>query len=118
MAKETAGEAIISEELKKSARHQRFRGPLDFVADVIYCGGSVYVGCVQLSGANVTVADSVLHFATGGIHEHVYNAKMGSTAVFSNVVIKGKGRTGHASKNSTVHITGGDWSSVTSAAHS
>jgi hypothetical protein len=117
MAKLTAGEALISQNTKKSVRKHKARGPLDFVADVLYCGASATVACVQFSGANATVQHSVLHFPGGEIHERVYNVTKGSHAVFANVAIKGPAHPGHVSHDSTAHVTGGDWSSVSTVGH-
>ena len=112
MAKLTAGEALLSINTRKGNRKDHQRGPLHFVSDVIYCGNSVYVGCVQLSGANATVENSVFHFPPGQLHERVYNVAQKSSAVFTNVAIKGQAHTGRVTSDSTVHIKGGDWRSV------
>ena len=112
MAGPTTGDAILIDNPKNS-KHQR--GPIDLVADVFYCGASDSVACVQLSGANATVEDSVLHFPVGTVNDDVYHVVEGSNAVFTNDSISGYGRTGHVSKDSTLEVNGGHWVSATGA---
>jgi hypothetical protein len=115
MAKLQAGTAILVYN-KRGSRHQR--GPLHFIADDLYCGASVYVACVELSGALVTVEDSVLHFPGGTIHEPVYQITKKSDAVFTNDRVTGFGRTGRVLRQSTLEVNGGRWVSVTGATSS
>ena len=98
MAKPTGGDAVIVHNIKQSRKHQR--GPFDFVADVFDCGHSTSVACVEVSGGNVTVENSVLHFPPGTIHESVYHVVKRSNAVFTNDAIDAYGKPGHVSKNS------------------
>ncbi len=111
MAEATAGDAVLVYNTKQSRKHPR--GPFDFVADVFECGHSTSVACVELSGASVTVQNSVLHFPAGTVHEAVYHVGRRSTAVFTNDAISGYSQPGHVSKNSTLHVSGGHWVSVT-----
>ena len=111
MGKPTAGDAVLVYNIRKSRTHQR--GPINFVADVLDCGASAEVACVQLGGANVNIENSVLHFRGGTIHEPVYHVVSRSNAVFTNDAIHGYGTSGHVSKNSTLHVNGGHWVSVT-----
>jgi hypothetical protein len=111
MAKPTKGYAVLSINHGKSRKKQR--GPIYFVADTIYCGASASVACVELSGAKVTVEDSVLHFPRGTLHEAAYHLVKRSTGTFSNDLIEGYGKRGHVSKNSAVQVTGGHWVAAT-----
>ena len=107
MAKPTAGDAILS--YNRSGSNKNQRGPFNFVADVLYCGASTAVACVQLSGAKATVENSVLHFPEGTVHEAVYHVVKKSGAVFTNDNVSGYGKTGHVSGNSSLKVTGGRW---------
>jgi hypothetical protein len=113
MAKSTSGEVLLVHNVAQSRKVQR--GPIDFVADVLHCGASVSVACIQLSGATVSVENSVLTFPKGTVHEPVYRVGKRSTVVFTNDAIHGFGRSGKVSKNSTVHVHGGQWVSVSGA---
>lgn len=112
MSKLTAGSAILSQN-KKTRKNQR--GPFDFVADIFYCGASDTAACVELSGAKVTIENSVLHFPNGTVHEAVYHLVKGSGAEFTNDRISGYGRTGTVSANSTVKVSGGQWEKAAAA---
>lgn len=103
-----AGSAILVVRHGVGGNTKRLRGPFFFESDVLRCGASAYVGCVQLHGADVTISDSHLLFPTGTVHEAVYGLS-GATATFSQDVVKGYGRTGTASRKSQVHISGGVW---------
>lgn len=107
MAKTTAGEAILSIANGPSRKHQR--GPFNFVADVLYCGNSADVACVQLSGAEATVEDSVLHFPRSAPHEPVYHVVKNAVAVFTNDRVHGYGIAGHVGATATVKVTSGHW---------
>jgi hypothetical protein len=107
MAKPTSGYAVLSYAHGPTRKYQR--GPFDFVADILYCGASASVACVELSGARATIENSVLHFPEGTIHESVYHLVKSSGAEFTNDSIDGYGRPGHTSGNSTVKVTGGKW---------
>ena len=111
MAKTTAGYAILSQAHGRTTKQQR--GPLDFVADTLYCGDSAYVACVQLSGAEATIEDSVLYFPGAPPYEDAYRLSEHAGAVFKNDKVDGYGRRGLVSKNSTVAIHGGHWVSAT-----
>jgi hypothetical protein len=107
MAKPTAGYAILIQAHGPTRKHQR--GPFDFVADVLYCGASASVACVELSGAKANIENSVLHFPQSTVHEAVYHLTKNSGAVFTNDSIDGYGSRGHVGVNSTVKVTGGHW---------
>lgn len=113
MAKPTKGYVVLSYNPGKSKKVQR--GPIDFVADTLYCGSSAYVACVELTDAKVTVENSVLHFPKGTVHDAVYHLAKNATAEFTNDLIEGYGRRGRVSKNSTLQVTGGHWVAATAA---
>lgn len=108
MAVPQAGSAILVVRHGIGGKAKRQRGPFVFKSDVLRCGASAYVGCVQLHGANVTISDSHLLFPSGSVHEAVYGLS-GATAAFQRDVVQGYGRTGSASGKSRVHISGGLW---------
>jgi hypothetical protein len=107
MAGTTAGYAILSVSHGPTKKHQR--GPFNFVADILYCGNSAYVACVQLSGAKANVEDSVLHFPRSAPHEPVYHVVKNGVAVFTNDRVHGYGIAGHVGPTATVKVTGGRW---------
>lgn len=96
----------------------KLRGPFLFESDVFRCGASVYVGCVQITGADVTVADSRLLFPQGTVHEAVYGLEGGASAAFVEDVVKGYGREGTATPESRVDIRGGVWRPTETTANS
>ena len=93
----------------KNGGHKRRRGPFTFVSDKLWCGVSVYVPCVQLSGADVTVTNSTLRFPAATVHEAVYGLVARSQVRFTNDIVKGYGRTGDTSRNSSLVVNGGRW---------
>ncbi|HTU37581.1 MAG TPA: right-handed parallel beta-helix repeat-containing protein [Acidimicrobiales bacterium] len=103
-----AGSAILVVRHGRGGKKGRLRGPFVFTSDVLRCGTSAYVGCVQLQGGNVTVADSHLVFPSGSAEGAVYGLS-GATAAFSRDVVTGYGRRGNVSGASFVHIAGGVW---------
>lgn len=103
-----AGYAIVIVR-DKGGKRGRQRGPFLFESDVLRCGASVYVGCVQLTGADVTVADSRLLFPAGSVHEAVYGLAGGASAAFVDDVVKGYGREGSAAPLCHVAVRGGVW---------
>jgi hypothetical protein len=86
------------------------RGPITFSDDVLRCGSSVYVSCLQVSNGNLTVDDSFLKDAPGTIHEPIYHATHGSTVTLANDVVAGFGSpTGTTDNSSSVAVQGGSW---------
>jgi hypothetical protein len=85
------------------------RGPFSFVHDQLRCGASAYVSCVQLSGAQVTIADSTLRFPGGPLREPVYRVVGSSRATFRGDVVDGYGRRGEVGRRSSVSVLGGHW---------
>jgi hypothetical protein len=106
MSKPEGGSAVL---VVRSRHSNKVRGPFSFVADSLWCGSSVYVACVQLSGADVTVSDSTLRFPGGTAHEPVYHLSGRSTAQFSDDVVKGYAQKGRVSVRSSVHVSEGQW---------
>ncbi len=106
MATPTAGDAIL---VYNNGGPKNHRGPITFVADRLWCGHSEAVACVQLTGAQVSVSDSILRFPAGTIHEAVYHLAKKSIVSFSQDKVTGYGTLGHASKYSLIQISGGHW---------
>lgn len=105
------GSAILVQRAngRGTSGQRKLRGPFTFTSDSLKCGASVYVACVQLTGAEVTVSRSRLQFPSGAFHEAVYRLAGGSHATFVDAVVKGYGRIGSVSRNSSVRVTGGRW---------
>lgn len=106
MAGPEGGSAVL---VARPGNGKRLRGPIHFVDDVLWCGASTNMACVQLSGADVTVSDSVLKFSVGTIHEPAYHLAAGSQVRFEGDVVDGFGRRGHVSGGSSVLVSGGTW---------
>lgn len=106
MAKPEGGAAVLVARPRAGAVA---RGPFTFSADELWCGTSVYVACVQLAGAQVTLSGVTLRFPKGTTHEAVYHLGSGSTASFQDCVVQGYGRTGNADTSSAAHVSGGKW---------
>ena len=103
------GSALFVKRAGGKGAHPKLRGPITFESDILKCGASVYTACVQVTGGTVTVTGSQLQFPAGTVHEAVYGLSGGSQVQFTNDVVKGFGRTGHASPSSSVHVNGGMW---------
>lgn len=106
MTKPEGGSAVL---VNRPGDGKRLRGPIHFVDDLLWCGASTNMACVQLSGADVTVSDSVLRFPAGAVHEPVYHVAAGSEVQFAGDSVQGFGRKGHVSAGSTVEVSGGTW---------
>jgi hypothetical protein len=106
--------AILVQRYKggKKGKEGKLRGPFLFESDELQCGVSVYLACLQLTGADVTVSHSQLLFPAGRFHEAVYSLKGASSAAFVEDIVKGYGRLGHASSRSSVHVQGGEWTAA------
>ena len=111
--KQTAGDPVLVHDIGRNKAHPR--GPINFVADKIECGHIASVACVELSGASVTIENSVLDFPSGTMHEAVYHVARRSSVVFANDAVHGFGRTGRLARNSALRVTGGHWVSVSGA---
>jgi hypothetical protein len=108
MTEPQAGSAILVVR-KGTGKRGKVRGPFTFESDVLRCGASDYVGCVQVSGGSVTVTGSQLVFPDATTHERVYGLTKGSTAGFVADLVQGYGREGDTDSSSSVHIVGGTW---------
>ena len=92
------------------------RGPFTFSNDTFDCGTSVYVGCVDLIGADVNIVDSTLTFPADAyyLYREVWNIDPTSTLNFLNDTVDG-----YSSENDgntcDVTIRGGTWTAVNSA---
>jgi hypothetical protein len=107
MSKLEGGSAILV--VHHPGQKGKLRGPFVFQSDRLKCGASAYVGCVQLTGADVTVTSSRLDFPGGSFHEAVYALSGKSIASFTDDIVKGYGQTGHFSHDSRVSLRGGVW---------
>jgi hypothetical protein len=86
------------------------RGPITFSNDTLWCGASVYVGCFQLSGANVSVTQSTIEYPRQNtISEDLYHVGSASTLSFVNSSVLGYTELGQGKANSTITATGGTW---------
>ncbi len=106
MAASQAGDAVL---IQSPADATAPRGPFTFADDTLRCGTSVYVACVQVTGADVSVNGSTVVCPPATIHESVYNAFQSSTVSFGGDYVTGYGRPGSTSTNSSVTVSGGDW---------
>ncbi len=106
MAASQAGEAVL---VQSPANAPAPRGPFTFADDTLRCGTSVYVACVQVIGANVSVNGSTVVCPPATIHESVYNAYQSSTVSFGGDYVTGYGHPGSTSANSSVTVSGGVW---------
>ncbi len=104
-----AGDAILVEAADASGAP---RGPITFDGDVLRCGASDYVACVEVTDGNVTVANSLLVCPPGTVHESVYDADANSTVNFYDDTVTGYGAAGSASPNSSATVLGGQWTSA------
>ncbi len=102
----TAGDPVIVQQYFPQALP---RPGINFVNDTIQCGHSVYVACVHVVNADVTVVNSNLVVPGGTIHEAIYSAQDTSNINFSTDTVSGYGSTGWKDADSTVSITGGRW---------
>jgi hypothetical protein len=106
MAAPQAGDAVL---IQSPANAIAPRGPFTFADDTLRCGVSVYVACVQVTGADVSVNGSTVVCPPATIHESVYNASQSSTMSFGGDYVTGYGRPGSTSTNSSVTVSGGVW---------
>ncbi len=92
------------------------RGPFTFSNDTFDCGTSVYVGCVDLVGADVNIVDSTLTFPTNAyyLYREVWTIDPTSTLNFQGDTVDG-----YSSENDgntcDVTIRGGTWTADNSA---
>jgi Right handed beta helix region len=107
MDRAEGGTAILVERPRTGSAQ---RGPFVFKNDTLYCGASDYVSCVQVTGGDVTVADSSLGFPGGTVHEPVYHASAGAHVTFDGDVVAGYGLLGKKTgKKAVVQVVGGHW---------
>lgn len=101
-----AGDVIL---VQPPALQPKPRGPFTFVNDILYCGSSVYVSCVQATDARISVTGSKLIMQPGTIHEPVYHAAVSSNVAFGEDAVTGYGLPGWTDPTSTVTVSGGSW---------
>ena len=114
MTEPLAGDAILIDngQAQSAPRYAGGqRGPFTFSNDVLRCGNSAYVSCVEVSDGNVTVEDSFLRVPDGTVPEPIYHATNGSTVVFDNDVATGYSATGTTDHSSSASVQGGSWTS-------
>jgi len=107
MTSPAAGDAVLVQD--PSPAQDSPRGPFTFVNDVLECGSSVYVACVQDTRGRIAIDTSTLQMPPGTIHERVYDAAVGSTVTFTSDNVAGYGSLGEADGTSSVSIAGGSW---------
>lgn len=93
------GDAILVQNLKGSTTA---RGPFLFKHDTLRCGASVYVGCIQLTGANVTISASKLISPNGTVLPTQYKAQAGTSLTLSGTTFVGKFKPGKTDAESKV----------------
>jgi len=106
MSGPAAGEAVL---VQDSPGQDTPRGPFTFVNDMLECGSSVYVACVEDTNGRIAIDSSTLQMPAGTIHERVYAAVQGSTVNFGSDTVAGYGSVGTADASSSVSIGGGSW---------
>ena len=105
MSTQEAGDAILIE----TPTDQPARGPFTFTNDVLRCGASVYVACVEVTGGYASVTQSTLIVPPGTVHESVYHAASGSTVALNGDTVLGYGAAGTVDRSSLVNVSGGTW---------
>ncbi len=106
MAAPLAGDAILIANAQSTGAQ---RGPITFSDDVLRCGSSVYVSCMEVSNGNLNVSNTFVHVPPGTVHEPIYHATHGSTVTLDNDVVTGYGTPGTADGSSSVTVQGGSW---------
>jgi hypothetical protein len=86
------------------------RGPITFSQDTLWCGESVYVGCLELNNATVSVTQSVIRFTKKStVHENVYDAGNASRLALMSDSVQGWKNLGQGRATSTILVSGGSW---------
>jgi hypothetical protein len=101
-----AGYAVFIDNVSNSGSQ---RGPFTFSNDVLRCGSSASVSCIEVSNGNLTVTNSFLRVPPGTIHEPVYASTHSSTVVFDKDVVAGYGSPGTSDNSSSTTVQGGSW---------
>ena len=101
------GDAVLVDNI---ANANGQRGPFTFSQDTLWCGASVYVGCFQLSGATVSVTQSIVQFPKKDpIHEDLFHAGGSLALSFAGDNVQGWTDLGQGRASSTISISGGSW---------
>jgi hypothetical protein len=92
------------------------RGPFTFSHDTFDCGASAYVGCVDLSGADVNIVDSTLTFPSDAysLYREVWTIDPTSTLNFQDDTVNGYSSQNYGNR-CDVTIRGGTWNAQNSA---
>jgi hypothetical protein len=107
-----AGDAILIDNVSNGGAD---RGPFTFSDDVLRCGSSVYVSCLEVSNGDLIVRNTFVCVPPGTIHEPVYDATHGSTVTFANDVVTGYSTPGTTDGTSSATAHGGSWTSYSGA---
>jgi len=116
MPKTNHGDAVRIENMSGKP----LAGPIVLANDVLRCGASVYVSCLQLGGASdLTISNTAvtIGFRGDSIHESAYTVSNRSHVAFVNDTITGFGRQGTTRAGSTATVTGGTWAGSTCSGH-
>jgi hypothetical protein len=106
MVEPQGGYAIVIENIPGA---EQPRGPFTFTNDVIRCGASSSVACVELNHADVTLQNSLVSFPTGTVHEDVWHSGWNTVLNLVDNVVADYGHQGVTRRTSQVSITGGTW---------
>ena len=112
MAAPLAGDTILIDNDESTGNQ---RGPFTFSNDVLRCGNSVYVSCIEVSNGNLNVSNTFVRVPPGDVHEPLYHATHDSTVVFDNDVVSGYGTPGTTDDTSTTEVQGGSWTPASGA---
>jgi hypothetical protein len=88
---------------------RRPKGPITFTNDLLICGHSAYVACVDISGEIVTVTNSQIWVPPGYAGEAAYSAHDRAALTFDDDTVIGYGSLGTVDQSSTVTVQGGVW---------
>jgi len=108
------GDAVLVENVTNDGEP---RGPITFSQDSLWCGESVYVGCLELKRATVSITQSVVRFhQKSTVHENLYDAGGASTLTLVGDSVLGWQNLGQGRASSTIHVSGGSWDPAYDAA--
>jgi hypothetical protein len=85
------------------------KGQINFTNDLLICGHSAYVACVDITGGTFTISDSMVWVPPGYASEAAYSASQQTNLVFNDDTVMGYGSLGTVDGSSTVTVSGGTW---------
>jgi hypothetical protein len=101
------GDAVLVQNIPHATQP---RGPITFTQDTLWCGESVYVACLEINNATVSVTRSVIRFTKKStVHENVYDAGNTSSLSLVSDSVRGWKNLGQGRATSTVLVSGGSW---------